>query len=153
LGSGQRAAGSGGRTASGSHVFTIDQLREWGEKLGKQLRPPATIALQGDLGAGKTTLAQAIARGVGIRVDVTSPTFALVNSYEVDGTIVYHLDLYRLNGPEDLTNIGWDDILNSGEIVIIEWPERAGLRLPADTLRIRLEHIPGDDDHRRLTLA
>jgi tRNA A37 threonylcarbamoyladenosine biosynthesis protein TsaE len=71
----------------------------------------------------------------------------------VDDTTVYHLDLYRLNGPEDLTNIGWDDILNSGEIVLIEWPERAGIRLPHDTLLLRLEHIPGDDDHRRLTIA
>ena len=134
-------------------LFTIRQLKAWGEELGRNLRPPAVIALEGDLGAGKTTLAQAIARGVGIREDVTSPTFALVNSYEVDGTIVYHLDLYRLNGPADLTNIGWDDILNSGEIVIIEWPERAGMRLPPDTLHIRLEHIPGDNDHRRLTIA
>ncbi len=132
--------------------FTVHQLREWGEKLGRSLRPPAVIVLQGDLGAGKTTLAQAICRGVGIREDVTSPTFALVNKYEVDGTTVYHLDLYRLNGPEDLTNLGWDDILNSGEIVLIEWPERAGIRLPQDTIRLRLEYIPGDDNHRRLTV-
>ena len=159
-GSGQRAAGS--ELAPGHRFalpaiqdsrFTIDQLKAWGEELGRRLSPPAVIALEGDLGAGKTTLAQAIARGVGIREDVTSPTFSLLKSYEVDGTIVYHLDLYRLNGPEDLTNIGWDDILNSGEIVIIEWPERAGLRLLPDALRIRLEHIPGDDDHRRLTIA
>jgi tRNA threonylcarbamoyladenosine biosynthesis protein TsaE len=133
--------------------FTIHQLRDWGEQLGRNLHPPIVVALEGDLGAGKTTLAQSIARGVGIREDVTSPTFALVNSYEVDGTIVYHLDLYRLNGPEDLTNIGWDDILNSGEIVLVEWPERAGLRLPSDALRIRLEHIAGDDDHRRLVVV
>jgi len=151
----QRPAISDHRIAVPSHEsrVTIHQLREWGEELGRTLRPPATIALEGDLGAGKTTLAQAITRGVGIREDVTSPTFALVNSYEVDGAIVYHLDLYRLNGPADLTNIGWDDILNSGEIVIIEWPERAGMRLPPDTLHIRLEHIPGDNDHRRLTIA
>ena len=132
---------------------TIHQLKAWGEELGRNLRPPVVIALEGDLGAGKTTLAQAIARGVGIREDVTSPTFALVNSYEVDGTIVYHLDLYRLNGPEDLTNIGWDDILNSGEIVLIEWPERAGIRLPPDALRLRLEYITGDETHRKLTVA
>jgi tRNA threonylcarbamoyladenosine biosynthesis protein TsaE len=134
-------------------IVTIDQLRAWGEKLGRTLRAPAVIALHGELGAGKTTLAQAICRGVGIREDVTSPTFALVNEYEVDGTTVYHLDLYRLNGPEDVTNLGWDDILNSGEIVLIEWPERAGIRLPQDTIRLRLEYIPGDDNHRRLTVA
>ena len=133
--------------------LTIHELRAWGEKLGKTLRAPAIIALHGELGAGKTTLAQAICRGIGIREDVTSPTFALVNAYEVDGTTVYHLDLYRLNGPEDLTNIGWDEILNSGEIVLIEWPERAGIRLPQDTIRLNLEYIPGDDNHRRLTVA
>jgi tRNA threonylcarbamoyladenosine biosynthesis protein TsaE len=133
--------------------FTIHQLREWGEKFGRSLRPPAIVALEGDLGAGKTTLAQAICRGVGIREDVTSPTFALVHEYEADGTTVYHLDLYRLSGSEDLTNVGWDEILNSGEIVLIEWPERAGIRLPQDTIRLRLEHIPGDESHRRLTVA
>ena len=132
---------------------TIHEMRAWGEELGRTLRAPAVIALQGELGAGKTTLAQAICRGLGIREDVTSPTFALVNQYEVDGTTVYHLDLYRLNGPEDLTNLGWDDIVNSGEIVLIEWPERAGIRLPRDTIRLRLEYIPGDDTHRRLVIA
>jgi tRNA threonylcarbamoyladenosine biosynthesis protein TsaE len=133
--------------------LTLHELQDWGEKLGRSLRPPAIIALEGELGVGKTTLAQAISRGFGIREDVTSPTFALVNEYEVDGTRVYHLDLYRLSGPADLTNIGWDDILNSGEIVLIEWPERAGMRLPIDTTRLRLEYIPGDDTRRRLTIG
>ena len=128
-------------------------MREWGEQFGRNLNPPVIIALQGELGAGKTTLAQAICRGLGIREDVTSPTFALVNLYEVDGTTVYHLDLYRLSGPEDLTNLGWDDIVNSGEIVLIEWPERAGIRLPQDTIRLKLEYLPGDDSHRRLVIA
>jgi tRNA threonylcarbamoyladenosine biosynthesis protein TsaE len=111
------------------------------------------VTLEGELGAGKTTLAQAICRGLGIREAVTSPTFSLVNEYEVDGTTVYHLDLYRLRGPEDLTNMGWDDIVNSGQIILVEWPERAEPRLPTDSIRIRLEHILDDDSHRRLTTA
>lgn len=111
------------------------------------------VTLEGELGAGKTTLAQAICGGLGIRDDVTSPTFALVNEYRAEDTTVYHIDLYRLRGPEDLTNLGWDDIVNSGQIVLVEWPERAGYRLPADAIRIRLEHVPDDDDHRRLTVA
>jgi tRNA threonylcarbamoyladenosine biosynthesis protein TsaE len=138
--------------AQRSHELTREQLDEWGEKLGASLRPGAIIALQGDLGTGKTTLAQAICRGVGISEDVTSPTFALVNEYHVNGASVFHLDLYRLSGPADLTNLAWDDIINSGEIVIVEWPERAGERLPADAMRIRLDYITGDDTRRRLSV-
>lgn len=115
--------------------------------------PGTIVALQGDLGAGKTTLAQAICRGVGIVEDVTSPTFSLVNEYQAGGRTLYHLDLYRLRGPSDLTNVGWEDIINSGGIVLVEWPERAGPMLPDESIRIGLEHIPGDDTRRRLILA
>ncbi|HEY5545244.1 MAG TPA: tRNA (adenosine(37)-N6)-threonylcarbamoyltransferase complex ATPase subunit type 1 TsaE [Gemmatimonadaceae bacterium] len=132
---------------------TSQELQAWGEGLGRRLTAPALVTLEGELGAGKTTLAQAICRGLGIREEVTSPTFALVNEHHAEGTTVYHIDLYRLRGPEDLTNLGWDDIVNSGQIVLVEWPERAGYRLPTDALRIRLEHIPGDDEHRRLTVV
>ena len=131
--------------------LSLDELRDWGERLGATLKPGAIIALQGDLGTGKTTLAQAICRGVGILEDVTSPTFALVNEYHVDRGSVFHLDLYRLNGPADLTNLAWDDIINSGEIVIIEWPERAGDRLPDEAKHVRLDYIAGDDSRRLLT--
>ena len=131
--------------------LTIDELNAWGEALGRRLSRGSIVALQGELGTGKTTLAQAICRGVGIREDVTSPTFALVNEYHANGGSVFHLDLYRLNGPADLTNLAWDDIINSGEIVIIEWPERAGNRLPDEAMRIRLDYIPGDDSRRLLT--
>lgn len=131
---------------------TLNELMEWGERLGASIRPGTIIALQGELGTGKTTLAQAICRGVGIRADVTSPTFALVNQYHANDRSVFHLDLYRLNGPGDLTNIAWDDIINSGEIVIIEWPERAGDRLPDEAMRIWLDYIPGDDDRRVLSI-
>lgn len=141
------------RESSQDSRFTIHELQRWGEDFGRRLRAPAVITLEGELGAGKTTLAQAICRGLGIGEDVTSPTFALVNEYPTKDTTVYHLDLYRLHGPEDLTNVGWDDIINSGQIILIEWPERAGSRLPTDALRIRLEHIPGDDNRRRLTVA
>ena len=132
--------------------LTLHELTDWGERLGASLKPGAIIALQGDLGTGKTTLAQAICRGVGIREDVTSPTFALVNEYHANGGSVFHLDLYRLAGPADLTNLAWDDIVNSGQIVIIEWPERAGDRMPDEAMRIRLDYIPDDDDRRLLTV-
>ena len=133
--------------------FTIHQLEQWGEELGRSLKSPVIITLEGDLGTGKTTLAQAICRGVGVREDVTSPTFALVNEYQSERATVFHLDLYRLRGPDDLTNLAWDDIVNSGAIVLVEWPDRAGDRMPHDAVKIRLEHIAGDDQHRRLILA
>ena len=133
--------------------FTLHELKAWGEEFGRNLRAPVLVTLEGDLGTGKTTLVQAMCRGVGIREDVTSPTFALVNEYQVDDRTVFHLDLYRLQGPDDLTNLGWDDILNSDAIVFVEWPDRAGNRLPSDRIRIRLDHIPGDVSRRRLTLA
>ena len=136
-----------------SHDFTIHELRNWGESFGHRLTAPTVVVLEGDLGTGKTTLVQAMCRGVGIREDVTSPTFALVNQYQVAGRTVFHLDLYRLQGPADLTNLAWDDIINSDAIVFVEWPDRAEHRLPDDRIRIRLDHIPGDDSRRRLTLG
>jgi tRNA threonylcarbamoyladenosine biosynthesis protein TsaE len=148
-GSGQRAVDADVVPSHESRV-TSHELQAWGEEFGRRLKAPALVTLAGELGAGKTTLAQAICRGVGIREDVTSPTFALVNEYHGKGETVYHLDLYRLSSPDDLTNLGWDDIVNSGEIVLVEWPERAGHRMPPDATRIRLEHLPGDDSHRRL---
>jgi tRNA threonylcarbamoyladenosine biosynthesis protein TsaE len=132
--------------------FTIHELQDWGRGLGEELKPPVVVTLEGELGAGKTTLAQSICAGVGIREDVTSPTFALVNQYESDGTTVYHLDLYRLRGPDDLTNLGWDDIVNSDSIVLVEWPDRAGDRVPPDAIRVRLQHVAGDESRRRLTI-
>jgi tRNA threonylcarbamoyladenosine biosynthesis protein TsaE len=132
---------------------TLAELTTWGEELGRRVSPGSIIALQGELGTGKTTLAQAICRGVGIREDVTSPTFALVNEYQLNGSSLFHLDLYRLAGPADLTNIAWDDIINSGSIVIVEWPERAGDRMPDEAMRIQLNYVPGDDTRRTLTVG
>lgn len=124
------------------------ELSEWGEQLGRSLSPPLVIALYGDLGAGKTTLAKAICRGAGVTGEVLSPTYALVHQYAGDRFPIYHLDLYRLSGPADLANLGWHDILRGDSVVIIEWPERAGDALPKDAVRIELEHLTGDPEQR-----
>ncbi len=136
----------------GRIALTRDELIAWGERFGAALQPPLVVAIAGELGAGKTTLVQAICRGCGVREEVTSPTFALVHQYQAAGFTIYHLDLYRLNGPDDLTNIGWDDIVTAHAVLLVEWPERAGERLPADVVPIELEHVPGDPD-RRVLLA
>lgn len=128
-----------------------EELIAWGEQLGASLVAPAVLTLSGDLGAGKTTLVQAICRGYGVHEPVTSPTFALVHQYAAPRSPVYHLDLYRLKGPRDLTNIGWDDILGDRAIVLIEWPDRADGALPSETRALHLAHIEGAPDRRRVT--
>ncbi|MBX3173054.1 MAG: tRNA (adenosine(37)-N6)-threonylcarbamoyltransferase complex ATPase subunit type 1 TsaE [Gemmatimonadaceae bacterium] len=126
-------------------------LRAWGEAYGAMLRAPAVVALSGDLGAGKTTLTQAIAAGLGVTEDVTSPTYALVHEYGSARGTVWHLDLYRLRDAGQLAQLGWDDILASGDVVLIEWPERAADALPADARALRLEHVQGRVDVRSLS--
>jgi tRNA threonylcarbamoyladenosine biosynthesis protein TsaE len=110
------------------------------------------IALTGDLGTGKTTLAQAICRGYGVSMDVTSPTYALVHEYPSPRSPVYHVDLYRLEHEDELTNIGWDDIMSAHALVIVEWPERARASLPSGNLSIVLDYLSGDPT-RRILLA
>jgi tRNA threonylcarbamoyladenosine biosynthesis protein TsaE len=138
--------------ASGKVAVTEPELRSWGERLGRAASPPLVIAITGEVGAGKTTLAQAICRGAGVRDFVTSPTFALVQRYEGARAPVYHVDLYRLNTARELTNLGWDDVLRDDALVLIEWPERAEGHIPDDALHIEIEHHPTDSG-RRLLLA
>jgi tRNA threonylcarbamoyladenosine biosynthesis protein TsaE len=130
---------------------TEAELDAWGEAFGRAAMPPLAVALEGELGAGKTTLARAIARGFGVIGDVTSPTFAIVHEYVAPKGRVYHLDLYRLNGPRDLTNIGWDDILAERALVLVEWPQRAEGQLPPNVRRIKLVHLPDDASRRGLS--
>lgn len=118
--------------------------------MGRALRAPAVVTLSGDLGTGKTTLAQAICRGYGVTDPVTSPTFALVHEYAGGATPVYHLDLYRLRDRRDLLQLGWGEIIDSGGLVLIEWPERAGDEIPAGATALQLAHVPGDDAVREL---
>jgi tRNA threonylcarbamoyladenosine biosynthesis protein TsaE len=130
--------------------MTQAELVAWGEEFGRALRAPTIIALSGDLGAGKTTLTQAICRGYGVTDDVTSPTFALVHEYQSPRSPVFHVDLYRLTGPRDLQNIGWDDLLRNDAILLVEWPERAEGGLPASAISIELGFVDGDSTRRRL---
>jgi tRNA threonylcarbamoyladenosine biosynthesis protein TsaE len=128
------------------------ELVAWGEAFGRAASPPLIVTLAGDLGAGKTTLAQAICAGYGVTEPVTSPTFALVHRYQAPKSPVYHLDLYRIQRPSELVNIGWDEISMSHALVIVEWPERAVEFIPAGHVPIELEHLPADPD-RRILLA
>ena len=140
------------RADKGHLKVTESELRGWGEELGRAVNPPLVITLTGELGVGKTTLAQAICLGYGVDADITSPTYALVQEYAAPRSVVFHIDLYRLEFPDQLTNIGWDEIVSSRSLVLVEWPERAGERLPADHLPIDLDYVRGDPT-RRILLA
>ncbi|MGI8497562.1 MAG: tRNA (adenosine(37)-N6)-threonylcarbamoyltransferase complex ATPase subunit type 1 TsaE [Gemmatimonadaceae bacterium] len=134
----------------GHLTVTEAELERWGEQFGREVSPPLVVAISGELGAGKTTLVKAICRGCGVLATVTSPTFALVHEYRGRGFPVYHLDLYRLGSPVELANLGWDEIVNSRALILIEWPERAGKSLPSDAVTIELEGVAGSPEQRVL---
>jgi tRNA threonylcarbamoyladenosine biosynthesis protein TsaE len=117
-----------------------------GAALARVLRPGDTIALQGDLGAGKSTLARAILKALGWQGEVPSPTFTLVQAYDDLPVPVWHVDLYRLDHPAEADALG---LFETDAALIIEWPQRLGTRLPADALCLMLEG--SGDAPRRLT--
>jgi tRNA threonylcarbamoyladenosine biosynthesis protein TsaE len=118
--------------------------------LASLLRPGDTVALSGDLGAGKTSLARAILSALGWAGEVPSPTYTLVQVYEPPSLrlAVWHVDLYRLDSPDEAETLG---LFETEAALLIEWPERLGARLPADALRL---HLAGSGDApRHLTWA
>lgn len=138
------------RATQGRLRLTRDELVAWGEAFGRAARAPLVVAIAGELGAGKTTLVQAICRGYGVSEPVTSPTFALVHEYASPRSRVYHLDLFRLTHAGELAALGWDDIVVAVALVLVEWPERAAGALPDDHVGIELQHVPNEDQHRLL---
>jgi tRNA threonylcarbamoyladenosine biosynthesis protein TsaE len=117
------------------------------ERLGGELAAgcprPLIVFLEGDLGAGKTTLVRGFLRALGHTGPVRSPTFTLLEPYDFPAGPVFHLDLYRLADPEELAYLGLRDLLGERAILLVEWPERGEGELPPPDLRIRIEHIPG----------
>ncbi len=120
-------------------VLSEEELARWGKRIGSSVRPPVFLMLRGPVGAGKSVLARAVARGAGVRGAVPSPTFNLVFRYPgVRGRTIVHMDLYRLNDESELAELGWFELGGRGEIVIVEWPERARAVLPGDRWEISL---------------
>jgi len=115
---------------------------ELGRKLaGAALRFPASLCiyLQGDLGAGKTSLARGFLRGCGHSGRVPSPTYTLIEPYDCGGRVIHHLDLYRLQSGAEAEFLGIDELAQQGSILLIEWPERGGSRLLAPDLEVFLQ--------------
>jgi tRNA threonylcarbamoyladenosine biosynthesis protein TsaE len=134
-----------------------DASAAFGRGLGRRLSPGDVVLLHGNLGSGKTTVAQGILAGLGVTGSTPSPTFTLINEYlgrTADGRTVpvHHLDLYRLRDAADLDGIGLDDYLAPRDaITLIEWPERAAARLDGEYLLIEL--TMAGDDRRRLRVS
>ena len=115
----------------------LDATARLGAGIARELQPGDCVALWGDLGAGKTTLARAILRAMGVEEDVPSPTFTIVQSYDTPRLTVNHYDLYRIKSPREMRELGIDDALLDGA-ALVEWPERAPEALPPDALHVRL---------------
>ncbi|NOY53134.1 MAG: tRNA (adenosine(37)-N6)-threonylcarbamoyltransferase complex ATPase subunit type 1 TsaE [Deltaproteobacteria bacterium] len=121
--------------------YSEKQTRAWGERIGRRLVGGEILALQGNLGAGKTCLVKGIARGMGIdEEDVVSPTYTLIR--EIEGPLrLFHIDLYRLEDPDDLENIGFYDAFEKDAVTVIEWPDRFFEWLPEPYLLLELRRF------------
>ena len=125
-----------------------EETEALGARLARALEPGAVVAFTGDLGAGKTAFVRGLARGLGIRDRVTSPTFTVVNEYEGGRLPLFHFDLYRLGCADELFDIGWEDYLARGGVCAVEWSERMEELLEPGTIRVDLRR--GEDESRRV---
>ena len=131
--------------------YSASETKQLGIKIGKSLQPNNIIALIGHLGAGKTTLTQGIAEGLGVKDYVTSPTFIIINEYQSQGSGVkgqevsqihfYHIDLYRLDTSAQIEDLGIEEYFDKGGVTIIEWAEKLGDLLPARAKKIEIEIV------------
>jgi tRNA threonylcarbamoyladenosine biosynthesis protein TsaE len=130
---------------------TLKNTILFAQKLGELLKPGDSLALMGTLGAGKTHFAKGIALGLGVNPDVyvTSPTFTIINSYEGNFDF-YHLDLYRLDSPEELTEIGYYEIIKSESVVAIEWWDNFPEEILPQTLHVKIDIT--EEESRTITL-
>lgn len=120
----------------------VEQTRRLGAHLGRLLRPGDIILLEGDFGSGKTTFTQGMAKGMGIDSRyVNSPTFTLINEYAGDNIPLYHIDLYRLDGNEELATLGLEEYFEGEGVTVVEWPSGAAPWLPDSRLMINFSYI------------
>ncbi len=122
------------------------ETEEIGCSLAQSVKCGSVIAMFGDLGAGKTAFTRGFAKGMGICCDVSSPTFALVNEYRGNGKTLYHFDMYRISGWDDLYSTGYFDYLDTGASLIIEWSENIEAILPEDCVRVTITKSDNPDE-------
>ncbi len=127
-----------------------EETRRLARGIAENLVPGQVVCLRGDLGVGKTVFAKGLCSALGVCEHVSSPTFTLVNEYEGTDLKIYHFDLYRIEDPDELFEIGFSEFVGGDALAIIEWPERAEEALPARRLDILLER--SGEDSRRVTV-
>jgi tRNA threonylcarbamoyladenosine biosynthesis protein TsaE len=132
-------------------TFRLETIDRAATECWKAIGDRTVIAFHGQMGAGKTTFIHALCRTKQVTSAVSSPTFSIINEYHYPGGMLYHIDLYRLEQEEEAFKAGVEDCLYSGNICLVEWPERAPGIFPPDTLHIEIE--AGDLDTRKLTVS
>ena len=130
-------------------IKSLDELDMVAQAVLNSLEGRAVVALDAPMGAGKTTLISRIAEQLGAEDDVTSPTFAIVNEYVGERTI-YHFDMYRIERVEEALDFGCEEYISSGELCLIEWPEKIEPLLPEDTMVVKIEIL--SDTERRFII-
>ncbi len=133
---------------------SVNETKDFASKFSKKINSGKIIALNGDLGAGKTTFAQGFAIGMGIEEHVGSPTFKLVSEYQGNRMKLYHVDCYRLNGVDDFLNMGGENLLLPFDgISLFEWSSIISDVLPNNIIRVDFRRFKGSPDRRQLTIA
>lgn len=132
--------------------FTLENIRSVAAQLWKEFKQHSVWALHGEMGSGKTTLIHALCDVLQVKNVVSSPTFAIINEYNSDAAgVIYHMDWYRLKNEEEAVQAGIEDALLSGNLCLVEWPDKAEGLLPDDVLNIYLETI--HENKRRLSVV
>lgn len=130
-------------------VFTLETIDNAALSFWQRYEGKTVFAIHGEMGAGKTTFINALCKIKNVQSGVSSPTFSIINQYEYPSGRMYHIDLYRLNDEEDAMKAGVEECLFSGDVCLIEWPEKAERLLPEETIHIHIETV--DQQTRRLT--
>lgn len=135
-------------------TFSRDDTFELGKKTGAQVKPGDIICLDGNLGVGKTVFAQGVAAGLMIDDDICSPTFTLIQEYNTGRIPLYHFDVYRISGPWDMEDIGYEDYFYGEGVCLVEWGSLIKEILPENTIFITIEKNPDKGfDYRKITIS
>lgn len=129
-----------------------EQTEALGARLAAALQPGDVVAYFGTLGMGKTAFTRGLARGLGVREAVTSPTYTIVNEYLSGRLPLFHFDMYRLPDEDALFDIGWEDYLERGGVCAVEWSEQVEDALPPESIRVTFQRRPEADDWRTITI-
>ena len=123
-------------------IFKLDEIKAAAQQVLTFIAGRTVLAIHGDMGAGKTTFTHAFCEAIGVRDNISSPTFSIINQYKTpDGKLIYHMDLYRLKNAEEAISSGVEDCLFSGNACLVEWPEIAPSIFPDDTVHLYITAI------------